>query len=134
MILGFGILSKAVSSPEILRFKVAPKFGTFAPHFVPSYDQSGEREPWPRNYQTLTNTPSSLRSLGVIIFAQFSKIVYFYDLKTMKKLGNFEKCQLSISNEKKFFWWQKHFEKDIHLKKSVHPLVDNEFLKGSAAG
>ena len=74
MILGFGILSKAVSSPEILRFKVAIKCGTFALDFVPSYDQSGEREPWPRNYQTLTNTPSSLRSLGVIIKIKVSQL------------------------------------------------------------
>ena len=45
MILGFGILSKAHFSPEIWWFKVAIKFGDFALDFVPSYDQSGEREP-----------------------------------------------------------------------------------------
>ena len=45
MILGFEILAKAHFSPEILRFKVAQKFGDFALDFVPSYDQSGEREP-----------------------------------------------------------------------------------------
>ena len=86
MILGFGILSKAVSSPEILRFKVAIKCGTFATHFVPSYDQSGEREPWPRNYQTLTNTPSSLRSLGVINIATHSIFCSTRDTRSISSL------------------------------------------------
>ena len=45
MILGFEILSLAVFSPKIWWFKGPYKFGTFALDFVPSYDQSGEREP-----------------------------------------------------------------------------------------
>ena len=67
MILGFWILSKALSSPEIWGFKVSLKIWHFCLRFCPYLWPSREITAITKNLPIPYYTPSSLRSLGVII-------------------------------------------------------------------